>query len=171
MSYGYPFPSRRIENVENKFAPLPHDVDYIHNYMQCTNAMSDAQYAAISRAQLRNDPRYLQYVGWFNAFENADRSVRRNDQDGNEHIDYWGGCKLLLSPETARTMWPAAREQLRTTLARYHNAMPMETNESPMTQCHVGTGLNQNNVQCQGPMSKPNLGYGQKMANQQNTKQ
>lgn len=146
MSYGYPFPSRRIENVENKFAPLPHDVDYINNYSQCINLMSDAQYAAISRAQLRNDPRYLQYVGFFNAFENSDRSVRRTDQDGNEHIEYWGGCKLLLSPETTRTMWPTAKEHLRETLTRYHSNQPLDNNQVPMTQCNVNNGLR--SVQC-----------------------
>ncbi len=135
MSSGYPFPDREIEKVENRFAPLPHDVDYIDSYAQCQNAMTNAQYTAAGRSQLRNDPRSLQYAEWFGAFGHQDRSIRRTDQDGNQQIQYWGGCKLLLTPETRRTMWPVAREELRETLTKFHSNQNMGNSTGPMVSC------------------------------------
>jgi len=137
---GYPFPDREIEKVENRFVPLPHSVDYITSYSQCENAMSDAAYFAAGKSQLQRDPRYLQYAQWFGQFGHQDRSIRRTQANGDEQLQYWGGCKLLLKPETRKTMWPAAKEELREKLMQFHTGQNIGDYQAPTVACDAKTG-------------------------------
>ena len=141
---GYPFPDREIEKINNRFVMLPHNVDYIQSYADCENAMSDSAYFAAGRAQLRNNPRDLQFAEFFGHFGHGDRSIRRTQANGDEQIQYFGGCKLLLKPETRRTLWPSAKEELRETLMRFHTGQNIGDYQDP-TSCLAKTG---GNVSC-----------------------
>lgn len=137
---GYPFPDREIEKVNNRFVMLPHGVNNISSYAQCENVMSDAAYFAAGRAQLTNNPRDLQYAEWFTQFGHSDRSVIKTQANGNEELQYWGGCKLLLTPESRRTMWPAARDELQQKLMRFHTSQYIGDTQSPTVACNAKAG-------------------------------
>ena len=131
----YPFPDYEIQKVNNRFVPLPHSVDYLSSYAQCENAMADAAYQAAGKGQLQNDPRFLQYAEWFGQFGHGDRSVRRTQANGDEQLEYWGGCRLLLTPETRKSMWPAAREDLREKLMGFHTSQNIGDFQNPTVSC------------------------------------
>lgn len=140
----YPFPDREIEKVENRLVMLPHDVDGIQSYAECENAMSNAAYFAAGRAKFRNNPNDLKYAEFFNKFAHQDRSVQTFSPDGSQRITYYGGCKLLLTPNTRQYMWRVAKEHLRQELLRFHTNQAI-SNKANDAQVHC------QNLKCYPP--------------------
>lgn len=147
--FGKPFREFTIEKVEKTQCLLPSKVPEIKDYDTCMVMMDQCKRSAAMKAQQRHDPRYVQYVNWFDSFAEQDKSVRTMDQNGNGEMEFFGGCKIfLMKDEKSRNeMWSSASDTLQDQLLRYHtnqNSKFGGQNPDPTVVC----GFKNNKAQC-----------------------